>query len=168
MRAPANAARRQWSPVQAQAAEDRGRLEAEAAVGGRGGQNNGADLTPEQRRAVWQEQRAAAERNRRHAEEANRGGGLANFLGVPSEDAPQGKGASPGGHLEGRKAASPPSGGKDGGISEEQRRAVWEEQRAAADRNRRNAHVDDTALRAGDVPRRPSSKAVVAEDAYDR
>ena len=38
-------------------------------------------LTPEQRRAVWEEQRAAAEKNKKAVREADRPGGLAAFLG---------------------------------------------------------------------------------------
>ena len=42
------------------------------------------ELTPEQRRAAWEEMQAAAKRNRQQAgAEAGGGGGLAAFLGVP-------------------------------------------------------------------------------------
>ena len=42
-------------------------------------------LTPEARRAVWEEMRAGAERNKRAAAQEHAGGGLAAFLGVPED-----------------------------------------------------------------------------------
>lgn len=49
------------------------------------GERAGADLSAQQRRQVWEEMKAAAARNRRQVEAAD-AGGLAAFLGVPSDD----------------------------------------------------------------------------------
>eukprot|EP00983_Pelagomonas_calceolata_P094119 1157850-Pelagomonas_calceolata.AAC.3 len=43
---------------------------------------------------VWEEMRAGAERNKRAAAEVQQGGGLAAFLGVPSESQDGGKPAA--------------------------------------------------------------------------
>ncbi|PNW87779.1 hypothetical protein CHLRE_01g001800v5 [Chlamydomonas reinhardtii] len=133
--------RRQWSPPRVEDVGDPAREE--AVLGGAAGAGRRGDdaLSAEQRRAVWEEQRAAADRNRRAAHEAERHGGIAEFLGVPREDDRAGKGrqqpaAAPaaGGSrpASGAKAATPVAAD----ISPDARRAAYLEMRAAAERNR--------------------------------
>jgi len=78
-------------------------------------ENKGAgagELTPEARRAVWEEMRAGAERNKRAAAEVQQGGGLAAFLGVPSESQDGGKPAADApARSNAGAAARPPSPG---------------------------------------------------------
>ncbi|KAJ9525273.1 hypothetical protein QJQ45_020808 [Haematococcus lacustris] len=93
--APPGRPRRQWSPVHVP--DERAEQAAEAKLNGRAGREEGG-LTPEQRRAVWEDMRAGAERNRRAAAEGEqqRGRGLAAFLGVPDEpEQPTGRQATP-------------------------------------------------------------------------
>ncbi|KAG1653257.1 hypothetical protein FOA52_009202 [Chlamydomonas sp. UWO 241] len=145
--------------------------------GGRGGGKEGVELSAEQRRAVWDEQQAAAHRNRRQAQDDAAGGvagagGLAAFLGVPTDDGDDHSGArgaagppqparasgspAPSSALSERErtckfeggftAGPPPQPARASGslapnsaLSERERREVYNENKAAVARNRRNA-----------------------------
>ncbi|GLI70930.1 hypothetical protein VaNZ11_016024 [Volvox africanus] len=139
--------RRQWSPPRAEEADrDRG-LADEAGPAGAGAGHAGARrhnedyFSAEQRRAVWEEQRAAAERNKRAVQEAERHGGIADFLGVPRDADDVDKGRQPvGGPAAGRPSPSRPAGGASAAtgpeISPDARRAAYQEMCVAAQRNR--------------------------------
>ncbi|KAF5839493.1 kinase-like domain-containing protein [Dunaliella salina] len=75
------------------------------------GAGAGEALTPEARRAVWEEMRAGVERNKRAAAEERRGGGLAAFLGVPAESQDGGKPAAGAPARSNADAARPSSPG---------------------------------------------------------
>ncbi|GLC38425.1 hypothetical protein PLESTB_001579500 [Pleodorina starrii] len=168
--------RRQWSPPRvddgpargiggaAAAADEPGPAGAGAGGGGgaAAGRRSGADdyLSAEQRRAVFEERRAAAERNRRAAQEAERHGGLAEFLGVPrdTEEGDQGRQQAAAGRPSPSKAGGGGGGGAAAGqdISPDARRAAYLEMRAAAERNRAAA---DSAERGGTPPARQAAGA---------
>ncbi|KAG2424096.1 hypothetical protein HXX76_014771 [Chlamydomonas incerta] len=132
--------RRQWSPPRVDDGGDPARQEAQLGGAAGAGRRGEDALSAEQRRAVWEEQRAAADRNRRAVHEAERHGGIADFLGVPRDEdragrgrqpaaAPAAAGSRPG---SGAKAAAPAAAD----ISPDARRAAYLEMRAAAERNR--------------------------------
>eukprot|EP00798_Chlamydomonas_sp_ICE-L_P019018 gene19018-25610_t len=121
------AQRPDWSPIKA---PERAVSAEAGVVGGRGGAANG--LTPEQRRAVWEEQKAAAERNKRHGGEENgRGGGLAAFVGVQES-----------GQAHPHRQVPRKSGDGTDAPTPEQRRQAYVEQQRAAEANKR-AHERD-------------------------
>ncbi|GIL63301.1 hypothetical protein Vafri_17397 [Volvox africanus] len=139
--------RRQWSPPRAEDADrDRGQADeagpAGAGPGHAGARRHNEDyLSAEQRRAVWEEQRAAAERNKRAVQEAERHGGIADFLGVPRDADDVDRRRQPvGGPAAGRPSPSRPAGGASAAtgpeISPDARRAAYQEMCAAAQRNR--------------------------------
>lgn len=180
--------RRQWSPprVDEQAVarererEERGAAEAAA----RAGREREDAMSAEQRRAVWEEQRAAAERNRRAVQEAERHGGLAEFLGVPSDRGAGQRAATPEAagvrRPSGARAGSAGSGSRPGSgakagapaaadISPEARRQAYLEMRAAAERNRAAVEgrpiTPPTATAAGAGGARPVSPLLKAPGA---
>ncbi|GFR44775.1 hypothetical protein Agub_g6107 [Astrephomene gubernaculifera] len=153
--------RRHWSPPRVEeGARGAAGEDGDEGAAGRGGAGAGAGagrrgnedyLSAEQRRAVWEEQRAAAERNKRAAQEAERHGGLAEFLGVPrgGDDSDEGRHGPSSRHRHhqatpqgaaaaaaGGPRASPAAAAAGADISPDARRAAYLEMRAAAERNR--------------------------------